>query len=318
VPAGPYTSSLIGKSSNQVANKMLYCCQWFLTLLLIYYVVPAQVSAQQDETKPVKYAPNYCLRFRFNCNRPEKKSHVCCLYPQNPNPSGGEEKRPSPNYGTAVKFRPVKLPKVKPKKTEEDTNEQEEKNDDGRKKPSASLSNLKKGRPEFKPKQNPGKTGVKKQQSLRPLKIKSKSTPRICKRLVVNCKKSPEHRCCQYLDVNPVTDEVKPEVEVPEVPEDDPTPPPSPPPKIPSKPETSNSVAIEAPKEVVKGEVEVVDLEIPVVVEAQNKFAKIINDEVTVGVPKNEPYQRIPAECFTESFDCDQDPDNKCCAILEK
>ena len=99
------------------ANKMLYVCQWFLTLLIVYYVAiaPPRVSAtpQQGDDKPVKYAPNYCLRFRFNCQRPEKKSHVCCLYPQNPNPSGGEERRPSPNYGTAVKFRPVKLPCVR-------------------------------------------------------------------------------------------------------------------------------------------------------------------------------------------------------------
>jgi len=297
---------------------MLYVCQWFLTLLIVYYVVsaPPRVSAtpQQDGDKPVKYAPNYCLRFRFNCQRPEKKSHVCCLYPQNPNPSGGQEKRPSPNYGTAVKFRPVKLPKVKPKKSEDDTNEENEKDKNGNDKPSASLANLKKGRPEF----NPGtakKPVLKKQIQ----KIKSKARPRICQRLVVNCKQNSEHRCCQY--ISSAIDEVKPEVEIPK---NDPPPTPSPP-----KPETfnsavavevptSNSVAVEAPKEVVKGEVEVVDLEIPVVVEAQNKFAKIINDEVAVGVPKNEPYQRIPAECFTESFDCDQDPDNKCCSILEK
>jgi len=294
---------------------MLYGCQWFLTLLIVYYVVsvPPRVSAtpQQGDDKPVKYAPNYCLRFRFNCQRPEKKSHVCCLYPQNPNPSGGEEKRPSPNYGTAVKFRPVKLPKVKPKKSEDDTNEENEKDKGNSDKPSASLANLKKGRPEF----NPKKPVLKKQHQ----KIKSKARPRICQRLVVNCKQNSEHRCCQYISP-PAIDEVKPEVEI--IKDEPPTP-------SPTKPETSNSVAVEeiptsnsvaveAPKEVVKGEVEVVDLEIPVVVEAQKKFAEIINDEVAVGVPKNEPYQRIPAECFTESFDCDQDPDNKCCSILEK
>lgn len=285
----------------------MLCCQWFLTLLLIYYVVPAppRVSAQQDETKPIKYAPNYCLRFRFNCNRPEKKSHVCCLYPQNPNPSGGEEKRPTPNYGTAVKFRPVKLPKTKPKKPEEDINEQQEQ--DGTKKPSASLANLKKGRPEF----NPSNSGgiVSKKQPLK--KKKTNKKPRICQRLVVNCKKNAEHRCCQYQDVNPSIDVVKPEAEI--IPDVDPAPPPEAP-----KLETPNSVAVNDPQDVVKGEVEVVDLEIPVVVEAQNKYAKIINDEVGVGAPKTEPYQRIPAECFTESFDCDKDPDNKCCAILDK
>merc|ERR1711974_238512 len=94
----------------------------------------------------------------------------------------GEEKRPTPNYGTAVKFRPVKLPKTKPKKPEEDTNEQQEQDEDGRKKPSASLANLKKSRPEFNPSNSGGVVAKKQPQKNK----KSKKRPRICQRLVVN------------------------------------------------------------------------------------------------------------------------------------
>ena len=67
---------------------------------------------------------------------------------------------------------------------------------------------------------------------------------------------------------------------------------------------------------VVKGEAIPVPLETPSQVEAQIKFEKIINDEVGVNVLEEEPYERIPAECFTEAFDCDQDPEDKCCAFL--
>ena len=28
-----------------------------------------------------KFAPAYCLRFKFNCNNEAKKGHVCCIYP---------------------------------------------------------------------------------------------------------------------------------------------------------------------------------------------------------------------------------------------
>ena len=28
-----------------------------------------------------RFAPKYCLRFKFDCTSPEKKGHVCCLFP---------------------------------------------------------------------------------------------------------------------------------------------------------------------------------------------------------------------------------------------
>ena len=57
----------------------------------------------------------------------------------------------------------------------------------------------------------------------------------------------------------------------------------------------------------------------PVVVEAQKKYEKIVNDEIGVGVlESSEPYQRIPAECFTQPINCDQaNADNKCCMYVE-
>ena len=191
----------------------MLCCQMFASLLLLLiYQAPTPGLAQVPTPAPVKYAPNYCLRFRFNCNRPEKKSHVCCLYPLPENGNENEEeKRPTPNYGTAVKFRPVKLPKTNPKKGDNDNsgsgNDQRGDTNPGpsRNKPSASPANLGKGRPKFSPSSTATSAAAAKQPPLsKPSKkstsskIKSGVRPRICERLVIDCINSPEHRCCQY------------------------------------------------------------------------------------------------------------------------
>ena len=68
---------------------------------------------------------------------------------------------------------------------------------------------------------------------------------------------------------------------------------------------------------IIKGEAIPVPLENPKVQAEVEKYEKIINDEVGSIPDTDEPYQRIPAECFTESFNCDNDPTNKCCTILE-
>ena len=34
-------------------------------------------------------------------------------------------------------------------------------------------------------------------------------------------------------------------------------------------------------------------------------------------IPEDEPYKRIPAECFTMSFDCETSPSHMCCAYLQ-
>ena len=48
-----------------------------LLVLGVFFMV------QMDDVfgaKP-RFAPKYCLRFRFDCSSPEKKGHVCCLFP---------------------------------------------------------------------------------------------------------------------------------------------------------------------------------------------------------------------------------------------
>ena len=66
------------------------------------------------------------------------------------------------------------------------------------------------------------------------------------------------------------------------------------------------------------GEAIPVPLETPQVIAEQQKYEQIINDEVVVPKLEQEPYDRIPAECFTQNFDCVKDSQNMCCAYLEK
>ena len=39
---------------------------------------------------------------------------------------------------------------------------------------------------------------------------------------------------------------------------------------------------------------------------------------VDLPVPDDEPYERIPAECFTMSFDCKTSPGHMCCAYHQR
>ena len=64
------------------------------------------------------------------------------------------------------------------------------------------------------------------------------------------------------------------------------------------------------------GEAIPVPLENPAVIAEQEKYEKIINDEVVPSL-EQEPYDRIPAECFTRNFDCETDSQNMCCAYIE-
>ena len=57
---------------------------WILRhlVLIVLAIVGHQLIYHQSAGQPQrKFAPAYCLRFKFNCARPEKKGHVCCLYP---------------------------------------------------------------------------------------------------------------------------------------------------------------------------------------------------------------------------------------------
>lgn len=68
--------------------------------------------------------------------------------------------------------------------------------------------------------------------------------------------------------------------------------------------------------DLILGEAIPVPLENPAVIAEQEKYEKIINDEV-VPTLEQEPYDRIPAECFTRNFDCETDSQNMCCAYIE-
>ena len=39
---------------------------------------------------------------------------------------------------------------------------------------------------------------------------------------------------------------------------------------------------------------------------------------VDLPIPDDEPYERIPAECFTMAFDCKTSPGHMCCAYHQK
>jgi len=41
-------------------------------------------------------------------------------------------------------------------------------------------------------------------------------------------------------------------------------------------------------------------------------FESVINDQIPVAV-EEQPYERIPAECFTNVHDCTANPENRCC-----
>ena len=88
-------------------------CQFIYLSIFCWLSMISVVQAQQS-SKEVKYAPNYCLRFRFNCQSESKRDHVCCLYPL---PNGNEApSRPIAN-NAMMKFRPIRLPNRKtPKK----------------------------------------------------------------------------------------------------------------------------------------------------------------------------------------------------------
>jgi hypothetical protein len=132
----------------------------------------------------------------------------------------------------------------------------------------------------------------------------SRVRPRICQRLVVNCQNNPTHRCCQHEE-----EAVEESTEVEEIIEEKVT-------LTHSRVIPVEPNIVKVHPESVKGEAITVPLEHPAVKEEREKYEKIINDEGPI-VPEEKPYERIPTECFTETFDCDMDPKFKCCPFLE-
>ena len=72
-------------------------------LLAVVIGVLFMVQLQDEiEAKTPKYAPKYCLRFKFDCTSEEKKGHVCCLFPLPIDGNGLEDKTAVPDAGLFI------------------------------------------------------------------------------------------------------------------------------------------------------------------------------------------------------------------------
>lgn len=156
--------------------------------LLVFIQLKSAIGA-----KP-RFAPKYCLRFKFDCSSPEKKGHVCCLFPlpiegndlgEN---SSSQYKVPSVKVGVQ-KIRPLRIPSRRNgDDSSKDSSSTHAKNNQKRKEAS------KKKTEEKKRKTTTPKSKIKRP-STRPNRPRK---PFICQRLVINCKKNPTHTCCKF------------------------------------------------------------------------------------------------------------------------
>ena len=248
-----------------------------------------------------KYAPSYCLRLKFNCASAAKKKHVCCLYPLPIESKGLLATSPnvSPDVAEGVKkIRPLRLPSRATQSV-----------DDG----SIDTSNGERY-DVFNQKKKSNKPEKKKAFSPKPTALPNPVTkmgkrPRVCLRLVINCRTNSRHRCCRTEPVsnalNQETSSTEPVVEEANAEDDD--------------QETTTS------KPKIVGTVEEVPLQRntqtpnePDTPTTAKILGSIINEEIP-GVAKvtEEPYERIPSECFTMSFDCKANPEHMCCTYQQ-
>eukprot|EP00096_Caligus_rogercresseyi_P004317 TRINITY_DN1853_c0_g1_i1.p1 TRINITY_DN1853_c0_g1~~TRINITY_DN1853_c0_g1_i1.p1 ORF type:complete len:215 (-),score=41.42 TRINITY_DN1853_c0_g1_i1:91-735(-) len=127
-----------------------------------------------------KFAPAYCIRLRFNCQRDSHAGHICCKFPL---PEGEEaEKEAQRQPHPFIKIRPIGIrphPIVKEAKPE--TEEGEEILTESSDNTSTTTTTSTTSRPS-----NPGR---------RPRPALN-AQPRICQRISVNCEETPDHRCC--------------------------------------------------------------------------------------------------------------------------
>jgi len=181
-------------------------------LILIVFALLVFIQLKSAIGAKPRFAPKYCLRFKFDCSSPEKKGHVCCLFPlpiegndlgEN---SSSQYKVPSVKVGVQ-KIRPLRIPS---RRNGDDSNIDEHSsygnnryNVFAQNKDSSSThakNNQKRKEASKK------KTAEKKNKTTTPKsKIKRPSTrpnrprkPFICQRLVINCKKNPTHTCCKF------------------------------------------------------------------------------------------------------------------------
>jgi hypothetical protein len=178
------------------------------TLLFVFLVVQVQVI---NGAKP-RFAPKYCLRFKFDCTSPEKKGHVCCLFPlpiegnDLGEQSSVRESAPSVSVGVR-KIRPLRLPS---RRNGDESNVGQE-HSSGNNRYDVFNQQKKEVKTETKKPSNTQKrkeAAKKKATTRRTKPTNTNSTPKrtsvrpkrpiICRRLVVNCRKNAKHTCCKF------------------------------------------------------------------------------------------------------------------------
>ena len=80
------------------AQEILIMREYILFILGVLFVIQLEgvIGA-----KP-RFAPKYCLRFKFDCTSPEKKNHVCCLFPLPIEGNELEAKSTAPDTGMTI------------------------------------------------------------------------------------------------------------------------------------------------------------------------------------------------------------------------
>jgi len=143
-----------------------------------------------------RFAPKYCLRFKFDCTSPEKKGHVCCLFPLPIEGNDLGEKSSTPYKVPSVK---VGVQKIRPLRIPSRRNGDDSSIDSA---PSTHAKNNQKRKEASKKKtaEKQSKPITKKSQVKRPTTRPNRPRkPFICRRFsTANCKKNPGHTCCKF------------------------------------------------------------------------------------------------------------------------
>jgi len=178
-----------------------------LFTLLVFIQLKSAIGA-----KP-RFAPKYCLRFKFDCTSPQKKGHVCCLFPLpiEGNSLGDQSSIPDtvPSVKVGVqKIRPLRIPS---RRNGDDSNVDEHSSKHGTKRydvfaqskdhsSNTHAKNNQKRKEASKKKTEEKKIKTQKIQAKRPSSTRPNRPrkPFICRRLVINCKKNPTHTCCKF------------------------------------------------------------------------------------------------------------------------
>jgi len=290
-----------------------------LSQLLLLLVTAGLISLACGAKR--KYAPSYCLRLKFNCANAEKRRHVCCMFPL-PVSQSPPEAELNADDGVGVKrIRPLRLPSRTSSSGDGDANGSESNSKDGQRYDVFNQKKRKAKDPKAKKAAvSRDKPDVEGQQP--PVVNIGKKLPRICQRLVVNCRSSPSHRCCVTPTLSPVSGndlvtlpplpvEVLPvellsaEEEVQHL-----------------KVEVSSlsgkrpSTTLASGHAVATVETVPLDRHAALIAAGSPNAYQRGGEELNLNQPQKvteEPYERIPAECFTMVFDCQTSPGHMCC-----